>query len=166
MDSGAAGIPAREMATGQPPTQQGPGQAGIGQERQKMETTYMGRIGKVVEPLFLPMGIDWRGGVALVSGFVAKEIVVSTLGVLYSSGEPAEEEALQQALRASGMTPLSALAMMLFVLLYVPCLATVTTIRRETGSTYWMVFSIVFSTAMAWVTAFVVYQGGRLLGFS
>jgi ferrous iron transport protein B len=131
-----------------------------------MEKTYMGRIGKVIEPLFLPLGIDWRGGVALLTGFVAKEIVVSTLGVLYAEGKAAEEEVLQQALRASGMTPLSALAMMLFVLLYVPCLATVSAIRRETGSSRWMIFSVVFSTAMAWIVAFIVYQGGRLLGLT
>jgi ferrous iron transport protein B len=137
-----------------------------GQERRGMQNTYIGRIGKAIEPIFLPLGIDWRGGVALVTGFVAKEIVVSTLGVLYGAGEAAGEEALQHALRASGMTPLSALAMMLFVLLYVPCLATITTIRRETGSIHWMIFSIVFSTSMAWIMAFIVYQGGRLLGLA
>jgi ferrous iron transport protein B len=135
-------------------------------QARRMEKTYMGRIGKMIEPLFVPLGIDWRGGVALLTGFVAKEIVISTLGVLYAEGKSTKEEALQQALRASGMTPLSALAMMFFVLLYVPCLATVTTIRRETGSRGWMVFSILFSTAMAWSVAFIVFQGGRLLGFA
>ena len=74
-------------------------------------------------------------------------------------------EALQRALSASGMTSLSALSMMVFVLLYVPCLATVAAIRRETGSLGWMAFSIVYSTGLAWLVAFAVYQGGRFLGF-
>ena len=117
-------------------------------------------------PLFAPLGIDWRGGVALASGFVAKEIVVSTMGVLYAVDGDERSEALRQALRSSGMTPLSALSMMVFVLLYLPCLATVTAIRRETGSVKWMLFSIFYSTSVAWLMAFVVYQGGRLGGFA
>jgi ferrous iron transport protein B len=116
--------------------------------------------------VFEPLGIEWRGGVALLSGFVAKEIVVSTLGVLYASGENEEEGALERALIASGMTPLSALSMMVFVLLYLPCFATTAAIRRETGSTRWMLFSITYSTAVAWLAAFLVFQGGRLFGFS
>jgi ferrous iron transport protein B len=124
----------------------------------------MGRIGKVIAPFFAPIGIDWRGGVALLTGFVAKEIVVSTLGVLYAAGGASEETALQLALRNSEMTPLAALAMMVFVLLYLPCLATVTAIRKETGSIKWMFFSIGYSTSMAWVAAFSVYQIGRFLG--
>jgi ferrous iron transport protein B len=126
--------------------------------------SYMGRIGKAVAPVFAPLGIDWRGGVALMTGFVAKEIVVSTLGVLYAAGNEANTDALGQALRRSAMTPLSALSMMVFVLLYLPCLATVTTIRRETGSTGWMIFSICYSTGLAWLAAFCIFQGGRLLG--
>jgi ferrous iron transport protein B len=110
--------------------------------------------------VFAPLGIDWRGGVALLSGFVAKEIVVSTLGVLHAVDGDEKSEALRKALRTSGMTPLSALSMMVFVLLYLPCLATVTTIRRETGSYKWMVFSILYSTSIAWLVAFVVYQVG------
>jgi ferrous iron transport protein B len=116
--------------------------------------------------VFAPLGIDWRGGVSLLSGFIAKEIVVSTLGVLHATGEEDDEDALETALVESGMTPLSALSMMVFVLLYLPCLATTTAIRRETGSTRWMLFSIAYSTAVAWGMAFLVYQGGRLLGFN
>ncbi|MFO7687910.1 MAG: nucleoside recognition domain-containing protein, partial [Desulfobacterales bacterium] len=125
-----------------------------------------GRIGNALAPVFAPLGIDWRGGVALVSGFVAKEIVVSTLGVLYAAGESDDSDALRTALKASGMTPLAALSMMVFVLLYLPCLATVIAIRRETGSLKWMFFSIFYSTSVAWLAAFCVYQTGRLLGFS
>ncbi|MBA3027919.1 MAG: ferrous iron transport protein B [Desulfobacteraceae bacterium] len=129
---------------------------------QRMENSYMGQIGKIISPVFEPIGIDWRGGVALLSGFVAKEIVVSTMGVLYA-GENDESDALKKALLVSGMTPLSALAMMVFVLLYVPCLATMAAIKRET-SLKWTLFSITYSTGLAWFMAFVVYQGGSLAG--
>jgi ferrous iron transport protein B len=135
------------------------------QQSEQTEYSLMGRIGKALAPVFAPLGIDWRGGVALLSGFVAKEIVVSTLGVLHAVDGDEKSEALRKALRTSGMTPLSALSMMVFVLLYLPCLATVTTIRRETGSYKWMVFSILYSTSIAWLVAFVVYQVGTMLGF-
>jgi ferrous iron transport protein B len=126
----------------------------------------LGRLGHGLEPVFQPIGIDWRGGIALLSGFVAKEIVVSTLGVLYAVTDDPQANALQSALRAAGMTPLAALSMMVFVLLYMPCLATVAAIRRETGSVKWMFFSIGYTTSIAWLMAFAVYQGGRLLGVS
>jgi len=129
------------------------------------EQSYMGRIGKWIEPVFLPIGIDWRGSVALMSGFVAKEIVVSTLGILYAYGDNTDAEALSRTLAASGMTKLSALSFMVFVLIYVPCLATVAAIRRETGSARWMIFSMVYSSLMAWIIAFLVYQTGRWMGF-
>ena len=131
---------------------------------EKAEKSFMGRIGKVIAPIFAPLGIDWRGSVALLTGFAAKEIVVSTLGILYVTDEGDDSEALKSALLSSDMTPLSALAMMTFVLLYLPCLATITTIRRETGSFSWMFFSVVYSTLLAWVVAFCVYQGGRIIG--
>ncbi len=133
---------------------------------ERIAHSLMGRIGNALAPVFAPLGIDWRGGVALVSGFVAKEIVVSTLGVLYAAGESDDSDALRTALKASDMTPLAALSMMVFVLLYLPCLATVIAIRRETGSLKWMFFSIFYSTSVAWLAAFCVYQTGRLLGFS
>ncbi len=133
-------------------------------DMERAEKSYMGRLGKFMAPVFHPLGIDWRGSVALLTGFAAKEIVVSTLGILHAAGQGSE--ALQAALGESGMTRLSALSMMLFVLLYMPCLATVSAIRRETGSTRWMLFSIGYSTALAWGVAFAVYQGGRLLGLA
>ncbi|MGD2014872.1 MAG: ferrous iron transport protein B [Desulfobacterales bacterium] len=129
------------------------------------EKSFIGRIGKIAAPLFAPLGIDWRGGVALLTGFVAKEIVVSTLGVLHAVGDEDTSEALAKALRSTGMTPLSALSMMVFVLLYLPCLASIAAIRRETGSYKWMSFSIAYSTTVAWIMAFIVYQGGKLLGY-
>lgn len=134
--------------------------------REKVENSYMGRLGKVLEPVFVPIGIDWRGSVALMTGFVAKEIVVSTMGVLYASSAEADErnEALKLALRKSGMTALSAYAMMAFVLIYVPCLATVSVIKRETNSWKWTAFSVGYSTILAWLVAFVIYQGGSAVG--
>ncbi len=128
------------------------------------EKSYIGYIGKFMAPFFAPIGIDWRGSVALLTGFVAKEIVVSTMGVLYAV-EDDESDALKHALRESGMTPLSALGMMFFVLLYVPCLATIATIRKETHSWRWALFSVAYSTLLAWGVAFIIYQGGMLLGF-
>jgi ferrous iron transport protein B len=127
------------------------------------EKSFLGSLGKLIAPVFTPIGVDWRGGVALLTGFVAKEIVVSTLGVLYSVEEETESEALKKALLSSGMTPLSALSMMIFVLLYLPCLATIAVIRRET-SLKWMTISIVYSTSIAWIMAFFAYQGGKLIG--
>ena len=135
------------------------------QRAERAEKSYMGRIGKVIAPVFAPLGIDWRGGVALVTGFFAKEIVVSTLGVLYAVRADEDSDALSDALKASGMTPLGALAMMAFVLLYVPCLATITTIRQEAG-VKWSLFSILFSTGLAWLVGLVIYQGGRMVGLA
>ena len=131
---------------------------------EKAEKSFMGRIGKVVAPIFSPIGIDWRGSVALLTGFVAKEIVVSTMGILYAADNGKDSEALKNALLSSGMTPIAALAMMVFVLLYMPCLATLAAIRRETASLKWMIFSISYSTLLAWGMAFLVYQGGKMIG--
>jgi ferrous iron transport protein B len=131
---------------------------------EKAEKSFMGRIGKVVAPIFSPIGIDWRASVALLTGFVAKEIVVSTMGILYAADEKKDSEALKNALLSSGMTPIAALAMMVFVLLYMPCLATLAAIRRETASLKWMIFSISYSTLLAWGMAFLVYHGGKMIG--
>ena len=125
----------------------------------------MGIIGKAIAPVFAPLGIDWRGGVSLLAGFVAKEIVVSTLGVLHAVDEEGSE-ALREALKTSGMTALGAFSMMIFVLLYIPCIATVATIRKETNSIKWTLFSIGYTTMVAWLMAFIVYNGGRLIGLT
>jgi ferrous iron transport protein B len=136
--------------------------------KEKVEHSYIGHLGKVLTPVFAPLGMDWRASVAVLSGFVAKEIVVSTLGVLHAAGaeETEKSEALKLALKKSGMTPLSAYAMMAFVLIYIPCLATVSVIRRETNSWKWTAFSIAYSTALAWGIAFLIYQGGKGIGLA
>jgi len=135
--------------------------------------SYIGKIGKAIEPTVRPLGFDWKIGTALVAGVVAKEIVVGTLGVLYGADENADESSagLREALRKDTypdgrpvFTPLIAYAFMVFVLLYIPCLSTAAVIRKETGSWGWMFFSIGYSTVLAWITSFVIYQGGRLIG--
>ncbi len=131
---------------------------------ERMENSYIGRLGKFIAPVFAPIGIDWRGSVAILTGLVAKELVISTMGVLYAAGdEENESEALQSALRKSGMTSAAALSFMVFVLIYIPCFATIATIRRETNSWKWTFFSITYSTILAWIVAFIIYQGGRVL---
>ena len=130
------------------------------------ENSYLGRIGKFCEPAMEPLGLDWRASVALLSGAAAKEIVVSTLGVLYSV-EDAESNSnsLSQHLIASGnYSRAAALAMMIFVLLYFPCIATVSAIAQEAGGWKWALFSVVYNTLLAWVVAFAAYQIGGFFG--
>ena len=133
------------------------------QKAEEMRYTYIGRLGAAVEPVMRPLGFDWRMSVSLITGFVAKEIVVSTLGVLYETGEGASES-LQQALKASGLSAAAALAFMVFVLLYTPCLATVVTLWRESGAIKWMLFSVSYQLILAWSVAWVVFHIGLLAG--
>jgi ferrous iron transport protein B len=134
-------------------------------KRESQEKSLLGRLGKAIAPVLRPLGFDWRAGVALLTGFVAKEIVVSTFGVLYQvRGEEGEEsETLRAAIRKT-MTPLVGYAFMIFILVYTPCLATVAAIRRETGSWGWTGFAVGYGLALAWILAFFIYQGGILLG--
>ncbi len=127
------------------------------------ENSYLGRVGKACEPVFEPLGFNWKSGVALLSGVAAKEIVVSTLGVLYADGDESVETeegevTLRHRLTASGdFNTASALAFLLFILIYFPCIATVAAIRSELGWK-WAVASILYSTAMAWIVAYAVYN--------
>lgn len=131
-------------------------------EQERVSKSYIGKIGKVLEPVFSPIGIGWQASVALVTGFVAKEVVVSTMGVLYGVGNEGGQ-ALEKAIKKSGMTALSALSMMIFVLLYVPCFATVVIIYKET-SAKWAGFNVIYTTMVAWGMSFLVYQTGMILG--
>jgi ferrous iron transport protein B len=130
-------------------------------EQERVSGSYIGQLGHFLEPLFTPLGIGWQSGVALVTGFVAKEVVVSTMGVLYGVGDE-EGQVLSTALKQSGMTARSALSMMVFVLLYVPCFATVITIYRET-SLKWACFNVIYTTVVAWTLSFLVYQASMFL---
>jgi ferrous iron transport protein B len=131
----------------------------------RLRESYAGRMGAAVGWALRPAGLDhWKIGTALVAGFGAKEVVVATLGTLYSVGEE-QEEALRDRLAADPFfSPLVAYTMMVFVLLYVPCVATVAVVRQETRSWRWPLFHIVYTTATAWIVSVLVYQGGRLLG--
>ncbi len=129
--------------------------------------TYIGRIGKFLEPAVKPLGFDWRGAVSLVTGFIAKEIVVSSMGVLYAVGEEENEES--DALRTiitENFTPLVGFAFMMFVLLYTPCIVALVTLIRELKSWKWSVFSVVYQLVLAWSMAFLIYQIGKAIGFA
>ncbi len=132
--------------------------------QERMAQTFLGRIGKVVEPVLKPLGFDWRIGIALLSGFVAKEVVVSTMGVIYSGGsqEKTGEKSLKKALKAEKFDAAKAYAFMAFVLIYTPCLATVAAIRREIG-TKWMIFNVVYSLTLAWIVAWTIYHIGQFI---
>jgi ferrous iron transport protein B len=134
----------------------------------QMEQSYAGRIGKFVEPAVRPLGMDWRGGVALMAGVAAKEVVVSTMGTIYSLGEvdPEEAEPLKEALQNDpSWNPLKAFVFLVFCLIYLPCFVAMAVFYRESGpSAKWTAFLIFWTTVMAWVASFVVYQGGKLLG--
>ncbi|WP_406657903.1 ferrous iron transport protein B [Methanolobus sp. ZRKC2] len=128
------------------------------------EESYVGMIGHFFEPLMEPLGFDWKITVSLIFGFVAKEIVVASMGVLYGVGD--SQEALTQSLLADpAITALSSLSLMVFSLLYMPCIATLGVIRKETGSWKWTIFAFVYGITVAWIIAFIVYQGGKLLGY-
>lgn len=135
-------------------------------ESQKIENSYAGFMGKAIEPALKPLGFNWRIGVALISGLVAKEVVVSTLGTVYALGETDSDSVeLKDALRSdSNLTPLAAFALMLFVLIYVPCIASISVIYRESGSFKWALFTVGYTLVLAWIVTFTVYQAGNLLG--
>ena len=130
----------------------------------QLENSYLGQIGKAIQPALAPLGFDWKASVALVTGVTAKEIVVSTLGVLYSADEDDAASLSEKLLSATDENgdPLYnvavAISLMLFVLIYLPCIGTLATIKSETGSWWWAVFVAVYTIALAWVVSFVVYQ--------
>jgi len=136
-----------------------------------IQYTFIGRIGSIVEPVLRPLGFSWQMGVSLITGIAAKEVVVSTLGILYnaSSGADAsgEGDILERELLSShhGITPLTAFTFMLFVLLYIPCVATIAAIGREIGWN-WAFFSIAYNTILTWIVCFLTYNVGKIIGFS
>jgi ferrous iron transport protein B len=161
-------------------------------ESEQIERSYIGRIGHAIEPVMKPLGFDWKIGVSLFTGLGAKEIVVSSMGVLYQAdaeveASEAEVEALADGADAAdvsaagsdvevdsgsglaaklrqqaGFTPLVAYGFMLFILIYVPCFAALSAIRREAGWK-WVAFNVVYTTSLAWLIAFAVHQIGGLL---
>lgn len=145
--------------------------AGITHERntQHQANSYIGRLGRFIEPVMRPLGFDWKISVSLLSGMAAKEIVISTMGVLYT-GDSEDKQSLQERLIAEThpdgspvFTPLVVAGFLLFVLIYFPCIATIVAIKEESHSWKWALFSLFYSTGLAWLVAFLVYQVGNLL---
>ena len=123
------------------------------------ENSYIGQLGRAIEPVIKPMGFDWKLGIGLISGVGAKELVVSTLGVLYVDDPEADEASLAERIP---ITPLVAFCYMLFVLIYFPCIAALAAIKQESGSWKWALFAACYTTGLAWLVAFSVYQIGGM----
>lgn len=147
----------------------------IQQESERQEKSYIGQLGHAIEPVISPLGYDWKMGVSIITGLAAKEIVVSTMGILYQADMAADEESetlkekLQNQVHQYGelkgqkvFTPLVTFGFMLFILIYFPCVAVIAAIKKE-SSWGWAVFTMVYTTAIAWLIAFAVYQIGSLL---
>ncbi len=142
-------------------------------KEQQMEKSYIGLLGKAIEPAIRPCGFHWREGVSIITGIGAKEIVASTMGVLYSTNEtnsitPSDEDSeenarLSRIIAHSQLTPLSALAFLVFILLYMPCIPACISIKNESGKWRWAFFTIVYTTGLAWTCATLVFQVGSVL---
>lgn len=126
---------------------------------QQQENSYIGRIGKAIEPVMEPLGFDWKLSIGILSGVGAKELVVSSLGVLYADDAEVDQTTLAERLP---ITPLVAYGYMVFVLLYFPCIATLAAIRQEAGSWKWAAFAATYTTVLAWIMSFAVHQLGGL----
>jgi ferrous iron transport protein B len=139
----------------------------------QLEQSYVGRLGHVIEPIIEPLGYDWKTGVGLIASFAAREVLVSTLGVIHSVGDADEESvSLRERMRADTKadgspvhTPLTSISLMVFFVLACQCMSTLAVVKRETNSWRWPIFMLVYMTVLAYVASLVVYQGGLALGF-
>ena len=140
---------------------------------QQQEQSFLGRMGKIVEPVFSPQGFNWKLDVSLMAGVGAKEIVASSIGVLYSGDDSfGDDDAfsedsekythLRQAMLREGITPMAAYAYLIFILLYFPCIATIVAIKNETGSWHWALIAASYTTVVAWIVSAAVYQIGSV----
>lgn len=149
-------------------------QINLAQEAERQEKSYIGRMGHAMEPIISPLGYDWRMGVSLLTGLAAKEIVISTMAVLYQADSDVEHhpETLKNKIKEQQhntgtlkgqavFTPLVSIGFMLFILIYFPCVAVIAAIRKE-ANWGWAIFTMVYTTALAWVVAFLVYQVGSM----
>ncbi len=143
-------------------------------ESEQLKNSFAGKLGHLIEPVIKPIGFDWKIGVALIASFAAREVLVSTLSIIYNTGKDAteEDETLLSAIRGATdeqgnkvWTPLTALTLMVFFVLAMQCMSTVAIVRRETNSWSWTIFMVVYMTGLAYFAAFLTYQGGRLLGY-
>jgi ferrous iron transport protein B len=130
-------------------------------------------LGRTIEPVIQPLGFDWKIGVALIASFAAREVLVSTLSIIYNVGKDANEEseslitAIRDAKKSDGTpvwTPLTAVTLMVFFVLAMQCMSTVAVVRRETNTWRWPLFMVGYMTVLAYLAAFVTYQGGKILG--
>ncbi|MGB8331003.1 MAG: nucleoside recognition domain-containing protein, partial [Polyangiales bacterium] len=140
---------------------------------EQLANSLAGRFGHAIEPALRPIGFDWQIGVGIIGAFAAREVFISTLGVVFGIGEADEEtkplrQALREARHSDGslvMTPLSGVSLMVFFLLACQCMSTIAVVKRESGSWKWPVFLFAYMTVLAYVASFAIYQGGQLLGF-
>lgn len=148
----------------------------LDKESDQHSNSYIGKIGRFIEPVMSPLGFDWKMSVSILTGIAAKEVVVSTMGVLYHADKDADEnsETLKTKLRnerfTSGdkkgeliFTPLASVSFLLFILIYFPCIAVVAAVKKETGHWKWAAFLVTYTTGLAWIIAFLVYQIGSLI---
>jgi len=144
-------------------------------ESTQLRDSYGGRMGRAIEPVIAPLGFDWKIGVGIIGAFAAREVFISTMGVVYSAGADVDEKSdtLRQRIRAEVRedgspvyTPLVGLSLMIFFALACQCMSTLAVVKRETRTYRWPLFLFAYMTVLAWVVSFAVYQGGRLLGFS
>jgi len=143
-------------------------------EAAQIQNSYAGKLGHLIEPVIKPLGFDWKIGVALIASFAAREVLVSTLSIIYNVGKDADAESdtLKEAIRDAKnddgspvWTPLTALTLMVFFVLAMQCMSTVAIVRRETNSWAWTLFMVGYMTGLAYLASFITYQGGKLLGF-
>ena len=142
---------------------------------EKLKSSYAGRMGRLIEPVIQPLGFDWKIGVGLISSFAAREVLVSTLAIIYNVGNQANassQDLIQSLQRERNpetgklvYTPLVAVSIMVFYVLACQCMSTVAVVRRETGGWGWPIFMISYMTALAWLGSFITFQGGKLLGW-
>jgi ferrous iron transport protein B len=145
------------------------------QDGERLRGSYGGRLGHALEPVIQPLGFDWKIGVGLIGAFAAREVFVSTMGVVYGVGGDVNEESvtlrerMRSELRDDGKpvyTPLVGMSLMAFFALACQCMSTLAVVKRETGGWRWPAFLFVYMTSLAWTVSFIIYQGGRLLGFA
>jgi ferrous iron transport protein B len=143
-------------------------------EGEQLRNSFAGRLGHLIEPAIRPLGFDWKIGVALIASFAAREVLVSTLSIIYNVGKDENEQsetlisAIRNAKDDNGKivwTPLTALTLMVFFVLAMQCMSTVAIVRRETNSWAWTLFMVGYMTGLAYLASFITYQGGRMLGF-
>lgn len=137
------------------------------QAAEKLSQSYAAQFGKAIEPVLEPLGFDWKIGVSLIAGMAAKEVIIATLGTIYAvGGDDVNPQPITDYLASDPhFTPLIAIAMLAFIVVYPPCIAALAVVKRETGSWKWMCFSMVYGVALAYVVALIIYQVGKALGF-